>query len=306
MIVHPPATSLLFVSMRCFMSFTSIWTSFPPHPTQMLAAWLFSELCLMPALQNCLPVAVGGSGLSSGLLLQIAASSWWHYSSSLSGVFTFLQTFIINSLSISEGCSKEGIAHCMSQIWALLLLCLGDVLPLPVSHRSACCTKAGWGACGCFWIPDWPKYCFLFTSLPKKLHGRFMEELRKWFVSTSTCWNKQFPQTVAANELLVLSPFFGSVSTFKLPRFVCLFLGTMFGVRALLFNWTTSFPCQWSTLHIPHLLRSLKEFKQTLWGPRQLLLCRADTEGMLSSFKRRSPHVTKSLKWFCFRKVECN
>lgn len=305
MIVHPPATSLLFVSLRCFMSFTSIWT-FPPHPTQLLAAWLFSELYLIPALQNCLPVAVGGSSLSSGLLLQIAASSWWHYSSSLSGVFTFLQDFYNKQLKYLWRLLKRRYSPLHVPNLSSVAPCLGDVLPLPVSHHSARCTKADWGACGCFWIPDWPKYCVLFTSLPKKLHGRFMEELRKWFVSTSTCWNKQFPQTVAANELLVLSPFFGSVSAFKLPRFVCLFLGTMFGVRALLFNWTTSFPCQWSTLHIPHLLRSLKEFKQTLWGLRQLLLCRADTEGMLSSFKLRSPHVTKSLKQFCFRKVDCN
>lgn len=100
--------------------------------------------------------------------------------------------------------------------------------------------------------------------------------------------------------------FFLKLSAFKLPRFVCLFLNTMFGARALLFNWTMSFPCQWSTLHIPHLLRSLKEFKQTLWGLGQLLLRRADIEGMLSSFKHRSPHVAKSLKRFCFQKVECN
>lgn len=226
----------------------------------------------MPPLQNCLPVAVGSSSLSSGLLL-IAASSLWHYSSSLSGIFTFLQTFIINSLSISKGCSEEGITHCMSQIWDLLLISLGDVLPLPVSCCSAHCTKAGWGACGYFWLPDCLKYCLLFTSLSKKLHGQFMEELRKLFVSTSTCWNKQFPQTVVANELISIEPtgffwFFLRLSVFKLPRFVCLFLGTMFGARALLFNWTMSFPCEWSTLHIPHLLRSLKEFKQTLWGLR--------------------------------------
>lgn len=160
----------------------------------------------------------------------------------------------------------------------------------------------------CMWsLGSRPTYCLLITPSPKSYMANLWRNLGNCSLSTSTCWNKQFLLTVAANEFLVLSPFFWfgfilKLSAFKLPRFVC--LGTVFGARTLLFNWTMSFPCQWSTLHIPHLLRSWKEFKQMLWGLRQLLLCRADAGGMLSSFKWRSPHVTKSWKWFCFQKVE--
>lgn len=197
------------------MYFATDWTCVPPDAIWMLAAWLFSKLCLMPPPQHGLPVAVGSSSLSSHLLLQIAASSWWHYSSSLSGVFRFLQTFIINSLGIYKGCSKEAVAHDMSQFWALSLVCAGGVLPLPLHRCSARCAKADWGACGHFWIPDCLKHRFLFTSLPQKLHGQFMEELRKSFASTSTCWNKQFLPTAAANEFWALSPFFGSFSFYN-------------------------------------------------------------------------------------------
>lgn len=156
----------------------------------------------------------------------------------------------------------------LSHIWVLQDR---RVLPSASFPLLTHCTKSGWGVCGNFYIPDSLKYSLLLLPFPKSYMDNLERNLGNLFVFTSTCWNKEFPQTVAANDLLVLSPFFWfcyllKVFAFKLPRFVCLFLGTMFWARALLFNWTMGFPHQWSTWHIPHLLRSLKEFKQTLWG----------------------------------------